>query len=100
MTVTIRDVEALMTRTDLSWKAKGIACAIMLKLDDFTATSTNKINLLINAGTDAQVSIRSGLRELEAAGLLKMDIVRNDPRRGSITGSSWSFVKEAIDAEN
>lgn len=87
-------LEAILDRGDLSWKAKGLACAIAMRRDEFLEPGPDKIQLLLPYGTDAESSIRTGLRELQAKGLLRMDRVRNESGMGYVTGSVWELEAE------
>jgi hypothetical protein len=87
-------LDQLLTRSDLSWKAKGIAAFIALKAGELEEPGTNKINTLLDNGVEMEASVRSGLRELEAAGILTMRRLRNQERSGQVTGSTWEIDVE------
>jgi uncharacterized protein YcbK (DUF882 family) len=81
----------LLTRKDLSWKAKGLAVIISMMSNQFKQPGTNKIQLLVQHGPEAETSIRSGLRELESAGILQIHTLRTAERSGHVTGSAWDI---------
>lgn len=87
-------LEEMLTRNDLSWKAKGLATTIALMADQFAQPGPNKVDILIEFGAEAESSIRSGLRELETAGILRMTRVRNSAGSGHVTGSTWEINVE------
>lgn len=87
-------VEDMLLRTDISWKAKGLAAAIALMADKFKHPGLGKVSILVQHGSEQETSIRNGLRELEAAGILTMTRLRNAEGSGHVTGSTWEIDVE------
>ena len=87
-------LDELMQRPDLTWKAKGLAIAVAMKAEKFKQPGPNKIGLLIEHGPEREASIRSGLRQLEETGILKVSRVREQGSGGAITGSTWEINVE------
>lgn len=88
----IEDLYGLLNHPDLSWKAKGLGVAIIMNQDLFSSVGPNKIEILVDMGPEKGVSIRSGLRELESVGFLKMTQHRSvNKRRPHVVGSSWEI---------
>lgn len=69
----------------LSWKAKGIWLYAFSRPDDWSFHT----NDLINQSTDGEDSVRSGLKELENTGYLRMSRIRNSD--GTLGGTEWIF---------
>lgn len=84
-------LDEMLTSPDLSWKAKGLATIIAMCATQFREPGPNKIEMLVGCGSEAGTSIRSGLRELEACGLLQMKVIRNAGGSGHVTGSTWEL---------
>jgi hypothetical protein len=84
----------LLTRTDLSWKAKGLAASIALMAGKFKKGGPDKMRILLDNGAEAEAAIRSRLRELEDAGILRPTRLRENERTGSVTGSTWALDVE------
>jgi hypothetical protein len=84
----------LLTRTDLSWKAKGLAAAITLMAGRFKEAGPDKISILLANGTGGAAAVHSGLRELVDAGILTRTHLRENEHSGSVTGSTWTLDVE------
>jgi hypothetical protein len=89
--MTMPTVYELIADPTLSWKAKGLALAMAMHKDELKQPGKNKIDTLVRIGNEKEFSVRSGIRELERAGAITINLVRSKERSGQITGSSWDI---------
>jgi hypothetical protein len=69
----------------ISWKAKGIWLYAFSRPDDWKF----HINDLINQSTDGKEAVRSGLKELEDAGYLRREMLKDE--EGRYSELEWTF---------
>ena len=84
----------------LSWKAKGIAFAIMTHPDVFGDENIkDKRQFVIDHGRDGMGAVKSALKELRGCGLLKSTNIHKSTGRRFVVGVRWEIVeKESVDA--
>jgi len=80
----------ILSLTNISWKAKALALAILNCEQTFQNPGLNKEELLVNESKEGIEAIRSGIKELQHAGLLRKTI-RRDTGRRKIIGSTWEI---------
>ena len=87
-------VQALMSSDKISWRAKGIAMAILLHKEVFEDHETkNKVGFLIDLGMDGIASINSALKELVSENILiKKSVRARLGWKNHITGSVWEIM--------
>ena len=79
----------ILENSNLSWKAKGLACVILDNEEMFSDVNVkDKVALLEKIGTDAYCAIHAGLNELVKNGLLFKKRVR--------TGNIWQNALQGI----
>lgn len=66
--------KTIVNDKSLSFKARGIACYLLGKPDDWSISERH----LVTCGPDGAAAIRSGLKELESAGYLRRERKRAD----------------------
>lgn len=76
---------AVIRDTSLSFKARGIL-AMMLSMPEDWVTYQSWIE---DQGKEGEEAIRSGLKELEARGYLRREVIRN---KGRAAGMSWHWT--------
>ena len=80
----------------LSWKARGLLAYLLSKPDGWQVRSRH----LETVGPDGRDSVRAGLRELEAAGYLRRDTLRDEAGRLSTVSTLYdSPAGDGDDAE-
>ena len=85
----------LMLNPLLSWKAKGIAAAIMLHPEVFDDENTmDKRQFVIDFGKDGIGAIKSALKELRGCGLLRSTKVHSTSGRRFVIGARWEIVEK------
>lgn len=84
----------ILQHPKISWKAKGLACAILEDEEIFADLSVrDKVSLLDNIGTQAYGAIHSGLNELMRNGLLLKKRKRiGEKWERSMHGVCWKLV--------
>lgn len=94
MTVTTKKLRgAVISIPKLSWKAKGIALAILLNQEIFADPAVRKkVQILVDMGAEGTSSVQSGLNELKALGILHQTQVRNDTFPNYLRGTIWEIV--------
>ena len=79
---------------DISLKAKALLVIILHWRYDFLDPSMEKEKFLCNISKESINAIRSGIKELQNAGLLQKVIQRNQNERKYVTGSKWELLIE------
>jgi len=78
----------MLEDSSLSWKAKGILSYMLSKADD---AHPNEFTILSH-GTDGRDSVRSGIAELEAEGILIRKAEKNND--GRFKSAKWELNVE------
>jgi hypothetical protein len=79
----------ILENSNLSWKAKGLACVILDNEEMFADVNVkDKVALLEKIGTEAYCAIHAGLNELVKNGLMTKKRVR--------TGNVWQNAFQSI----
>lgn len=79
---TEENIKKFLARKDLSLRAKGLMC-VLLSLDE------TSLEILVDSSTDAQTSVRSGVAELEEAGYLVKERLRD--WHGRLQNFAWKI---------
>lgn len=77
----------------ISDKARGVLARLLCRPDNWNLN----VKHLINTGKTGQVAIRSAIKELEAAGYLEKEVVR-DEKNGRIMGVEYVIRECPVDA--
>ena len=84
----------ILFRADISLKAKALFTIILYWRNNFLDPKIGKEELLLDISKEKIDAIRSGIKELQNAGLLQKKIQRNQDGRRYIIGSSWELMIE------
>ena len=82
----------LINDPSLSWKAKGLYVHLLTRPKEWLFSTED----LVLSGKDGSVSTRSGIKELEKAGYIKLD--RNRSENGQVTGMELTFLAKSLNA--
>lgn len=87
-------VQNLMSSQNISWRAKGLAMAILLNREVFEDSEVkNKMGFLIDLGMDGIAAINSALKELVRENILiKKSVRARMGWKNHITGSVWEIM--------
>ena len=78
----IESLSAVLSRIDLSWRAKGIYTWIRSTPSSHKFNKGELIDILRGLGKEGVDSIRSALKELESAGLIQWETKYRSPTNG------------------
>jgi len=84
----ISQLQRILHDPRISWKAKGILCFLML---NSARINDAPFEYLAKEGSDGDVSIRSGLTELEKSGYL-LRLRYRDRKTKNLQGSFWIYT--------
>lgn len=73
----------------LSWKARGIMCFVFSYRDEWQTSQRN----IEQCGPDGREAVRSAYRELEAAGYVSFERIRES---GKMVGAMWHYYESPI----
>ncbi len=86
-------LKRLLSSPNISWRAKALACIIILQADIFAdGKSKGKIGRLVELGIEAEAAVTNGITELKHKGILEVETIRNDDGLGYVIGNEWKIV--------
>jgi len=82
----------LINDPSLSWKAKGLYVHLLTRPKEWLFSTEE----LVSSGKDGRTSTRSGIKELEKAGYIRLDRQRSE--NGQVTGIELTFLAKSLNA--
>ncbi len=92
---TKESLQRLLSLPTLSWRAKALACIIILHADIFAdGKNKGKIARLVELGMEAEAAVTNGITELKHKGILEVKTIRNSEPGGLgyVIGNEWKIV--------